>query len=134
VLDAGAHAEEGTMEKTTESVTTTDLQSEAHAAAGNLVRAEIALVRKEFRDEIRGLETSAAAFGAASVAGLLGLQALVETLVVSEEVPPWRGIAAGLGLLALAGAIGLLGYRALPKRALRAAAAGNLEPGMQVFG
>jgi len=89
-------------------------------------------VRTEFRGEIEGLKTSARAFGAAGTAGLLGIHALVETFVVSDRIRPWRGIAAGFGLLGFAGIAALLGYRALPKRAL-ARVAGEVNPGMQVF-
>jgi hypothetical protein len=132
-MEIPTNPEDEDMETTDTVVTTTDLQSEAHTAAGNLIRAEIGLVRKEFEDEIRGLRTSALAFGASGVMGLLGAHALVETFVVSGTVRPWRGVLAGVALLGAAGLAALAGYRTLPKRAL-ARVAGDLQPGMQVFG
>ena len=82
--------------------TTSELRDEAHTAAKHLIRAEVALLREEFQGELRKVKVSALAFGVAGVAGLLGVSALVETLVVSGAVRPGRGLAAGFGLLGLA--------------------------------
>lgn len=120
------------METKAVSETKADLQSDAHDAAANLVRAELALVRSEFREEITRLEASGVAFGVAAVAGLLGAHALVETFVVSAHMKPWRGLFAGFTLLGLSAVAALTGYRALPKKALERIA-GDPTPGMQVF-
>jgi hypothetical protein len=116
----------------TVSETKADLQSDAHEAAASLVRAELALVRREFRDEITSLEASGVAFGVAAVAGLLGAHALVETFVVSAHMKPGRGLFAGFALLGVSALAAVTGYRALPKRAIEKIA-GDPSPGMQVF-
>ena len=116
------------MEDTQENTTTRELRSEAHRAQGELLRAEIALVRRELRDEIKQLEVSAAGLGVAAVAGLLGLHSLVETAIRSDTTSPRRGLLVSWALLGLAG-IGLaVAYRALPT------ADGSEPAGMQVFG
>lgn len=109
--------------------TTSELRDEAHTAAQNLIRAEVALLREEFRGELGKVKVSALAFGVAGVAALLGVSALVETLVVSGAVRPWRGLATGFGLLGLAGVAGVVGYRALP-----GGAEGDTSSGVQVYG
>jgi hypothetical protein len=113
--------------------TTHELRDDAHTAARNLIQAELALLREEFRGELRKVKVSALAFGVAGVAGLLGVSALVETLVVSGAVRPWRGLITGLGLLGVAGAAGAIGYRALPGIA-GGRAEGDSSSGVQVFG
>lgn len=120
------------MGATDADATTSDLRSEARTAAGNLFRAEIGLLRKEFQDEIQALRFSALAFGAAGILGLFGAQALVETAVTSSTIRPWRGLLVGFGLLSAAGLAARTGYRALPQRALRRVS-GDPQPGMQVF-
>jgi hypothetical protein len=119
------------MEQRIVGETKADLQSDAHEAAADLVRAELALVRREFRDDIKSLEASGVAFGTAVVAGVLGAHALVETFIISGHMKPWRGLLASGALLGLSAVAAVVGYRALPKRTIERIAGAN--PGMQVF-
>lgn len=116
------------MKDTSENKTTRELKNEAHSAQGELIRAEIALVRRELRDEIRSLEVSAAGLGVAAVAGLLGLHSLVETAIRSDTTSPRRGLLVSGSLLGLATLGLVVAYRALPTT--KGAKAGS----MQVFG
>jgi len=91
-----------------------------------LIREELALARAEIREELSRLQTVAVAFGAAAVAGAIGV--VVLCIAVASAIayflawPAWAGYAI-TALVLLAAAFGLMKYgqqqlgdvRALPK-------------------
>lgn len=95
---------------------TIDLVKEAMDESQELLKAEIALARHEALREILELKHVAMAFGAAAVIAILGL-ALLLVAVVLAITPHAYGAAIAGGILLLgAGAVGLYGYRAIPKK------------------
>jgi hypothetical protein len=95
---------------------TTTLMREAIDETRQLVRIEVALAKDEARREIRDLKSAAVAFGVAITATMLGLAAIVSTVVVALGV--LAGVIIAVVALVLAAILGVTGYRRLPTNPL----------------
>jgi hypothetical protein len=96
----------------TESSTT--LLREAIDEARELVRLEAELARQEIKEELGRAKTAGGALGAAAVMAMAGITMLIATIAFAAGRPWLCALLLGVGLLAGAGAVGFLGYRAMP--------------------
>src|SRR5277367_3808088 len=97
---------------------TTDLVREALGQAREVVRLEIALARADLTTELAAGKTTATALGAAAVATLMALNLLLVALALAAPVPWLGAVLVGALLLAVAAALGAVGWRARPTRIL----------------
>lgn len=95
---------------------TIDLVKQAMEESQELLKAEIALARHEALREIMAFKHVAIAFGVAAVMAILALSMLLVAVVFAIAPHAYAAAISGGILLLLAGAVGLYGYRAMPKK------------------
>ncbi|HEX4447539.1 MAG TPA: phage holin family protein [Polyangiaceae bacterium] len=94
-----------------------ELVREALGDTRELVRLEVALAREDLRTEVGAARTSIVAFATSAALLVSGVTLLLVALVMALPIAGWlSAVIAGAALLLVAGALGLLGWRAMPKR------------------
>jgi hypothetical protein len=91
---------------------------EALGDTRELVRIEVALAREDLRAEVAAAKTSAIALGLAWATAVMGLTMGIVALVVAFDLGWVGALAAGGILLAVAVALGLIGWKVMPTHPL----------------
>ncbi len=97
---------------------TAQLIREAVDETRQLVRLEVALAREELKAELTKARAGAIAVGAAGAAALCALTLFLVTIALAFGSPWLAALIIGAIVLTLAAAIGLGGWKMLPKRPL----------------
>jgi hypothetical protein len=93
-----------------------DLIREILGDTGELVRIEVALARDELQHEAASAKASAIAMGAAAAVLVAAFTMLLVALVLALRVGWVGALVVGALLLAIAVALGLVGWRVMPTR------------------
>ncbi len=102
-----------------ETLSTAELVRHALAEARLLVKAEVLHAKKELRDELKAARTSGILLGAGFVLALCGLAVLFVALGLALPLSAWLGVLlVGVAVLIIAGGLGWLGVKRLPKKPL----------------
>jgi hypothetical protein len=96
----------------------TELIREILGDTGELVRIEVALARDELRHEAASAKASAIAMGSAAAVLVAAFTMLLVALVLALRVGWIGAIVVGAILLAIALALGLIGWKVMPSRPL----------------
>jgi hypothetical protein len=96
--------------------TATQLVREALEQMRELVRLEVALAREEARDEWVRARAAAVALGGGAVFALMGLTMLLVAIATGMPHITIAALAIGAIVIGLGGALGLVGYSALPRK------------------
>jgi hypothetical protein len=96
--------------------TATQLVREALEQMRELVRLEVALAREEARDEWVRARAAGVSLGAGGVAALMGLTMLLVALAAGVAHMVVAALVIGGILIVLAAALGLIGYRGIPRK------------------
>jgi Putative Actinobacterial Holin-X, holin superfamily III len=97
---------------------TGELLREALDATHELVRLEVALGREELNSEVAQAKTSGIVFGAAGALVVTAVTMFLVTLASAFKTMWLASLVIGAVVLCLAGAVGYVGWRALPARPL----------------
>ena len=98
--------------------TTTDLMKEALDEAKQLVKIEVALAKEEIRDEVGQAKSAAIMFGASTFLGILGVALLLVALALAIFPGPIPALVIGGVMLVVAGVLGFVAYKRVPKKPL----------------
>jgi uncharacterized membrane protein YqjE len=94
-----------------------ELVREALGDTRELVRLEVALAREDLRSEFGAAKSSVIALAASAAFGVSGLTLLLVAVVLALPLAGWlSAVIAGAAVLLVAAALGLIGWRAMPKR------------------
>src|SRR4051812_20721495 len=99
----------------TDGPSTPSLIHQAASDAKELVRLELALAQQELGEDLRQLRRAAILAASGVALGLVCLSTLVFSLVLAEGGTALVALGVAAALLAIAGVMGAMAYRALPK-------------------
>jgi hypothetical protein len=97
---------------------TADLVREALDETRELVRLEVALAREELTAEITRAKAGAIALGTAGALAVSGFTMFMVTIALAFSLSWLAALLIGVILLAMAGAVGYGGYKAMPRKPL----------------
>jgi hypothetical protein len=109
-----------------------DLLREALEETRELIRLEVAIARRELKEELAQAKTSAVGFGIAGVSATLGVAMLLVAIVTAFRLEWLVALVIGALLLVLAGSTALAAYRAMPRKPLEEARE-RIESDMRVL-
>jgi len=100
-------------------MSTGELVRHAIAEAQLLARAEILHAKQELKSEIKAAKKAGIFLGAALALALSGLAILLATIAVALPMAEWVSfLIVGFVILGIAGGLGFLGVKSLPKKPL----------------
>lgn len=100
-------------------MSTAELVKHAMDEAKLLVKAEILVAKRELKEEVAVAKRSGMMLGAAMVLALCGLSALFVALGIAlPGAPGWGVLIVGVAQLIVAGILGFVGVKKLPKKPL----------------
>jgi uncharacterized membrane protein YqjE len=97
---------------------TTDLVKEALDEAKQLVKIEVQLAKEEVREEVGQAKNAAIMFGASTFMGIVGVALLLVALALAIFPGPIPALVIGGVMLVVAGVLGLVAYKKVPKKPL----------------
>ena len=100
-------------------LSTVELVRRALEEARLLTRAEILHAKQEMREELRAAKGASALLGACLALALSGLAIALSAIAFALPITGWlAALIVGLGLIVIAGGLGFVGLRRLPKKPL----------------